>query len=305
MTDREIVELLERTGHLKYPFGKRQEATETSTLAIRHPAVERAIASYQEFMIETLDPLSLTAHSRPARCDGGIGPATRELMAQPRCGCPDYGKDVQPAVGTGSWKSCHGIGDFHAATVYIDESGMPSFLKPYFDEVWNRIVATYEAIGLRFIRVYDKDEANIVWSWVRRLNGAIGLAIVGRGQSCGSQIWCKFLATWQPTDIVAGCAELGNHELGHNAGLQHTRGGIMNPSIIRGLPATWKGDPSEPILKRYYGGEPIDPTPPLPPDVDEIGLGEWYRDGVKTGRFFEVFQEDGAFKVLPRAKVPT
>ena len=43
----------------------------------------------------------------------------------------------------------------------------------------------------------------------------------------------------------------------------------MNPSIISGEfgPTEWRGDPSEPILTRYYGGEPIDqPDPPDPPD---------------------------------------
>ena len=256
MTDRETIELLRWTGHLEYPFGLQQYIPDTPGESFNSQIVEKAIASYQDFMVENLDPLALLHHSRPLRCDGHLGPATRELMKQDRCGCPDYGPDVEPAVGTGSWKHCHQIGDFHAATVHVNPEGMPSFLKPKFDEVWARNVAAYDELGLRWIRT-EESGANIEFSFVPRSNGWIGLAIVGQGQSCGSGIWCKYLARYQPSNIVREWATLVMHELGHNAGLWHTRGGVMNPGIINGLPASWKNDPSESILKRYYGGEPI------------------------------------------------
>ncbi len=277
MTDREIIELLKWTGHLEWPFGKLQAVPIEGAMPITvtTAAVERAIASYQDFMVENLDPLALLHHSRPLRCDGYVGPATRQLMEQDRCGCPDYGPDVQPAEGTGSWKRCHEIGNFHAATVFIDESGMPSFLKPKFDEVWKRNVAAYDELGLRWIRTED-DDANIIFSFVLRSNGWIGLAIVGQGQSCGSKIWCKYLARYQPSNVVREWTSLVMHELGHNAGLQHTRGGHMNAGILNGLPASWKGDPSESILKRYYGGEPI----PGGPDKKEY----WTRQILKSNR---------------------
>lgn len=262
MTNREIIELLERTGHLEYPFGEKRELPGTSfaDFGLDDSVLEKAIASYQDFMVQNLDPLVLHHHSRPFRASTGIGPATRQLMEQPRCGCPDYGPEVQPAVGTGSWKRCHDIGDFHAATVKVHESGMPSFLKPKFDEVWARNVAAYDDLGLHWIRT-EKSSANIDFSFVSRSNGWIGLAIVGRGQSCGSQIWCRYLSRYQPSNVVREWATLVMHELGHNAGLQHTRGGVMNPGIINGLPASWKNDPAESILKRYYGGEPIKSDP--------------------------------------------
>jgi hypothetical protein len=65
------------------------------------------------------------------------------------------------------------------------------------------------------------------------------------------------------------------HELGHNAGLDHSRGGVMNPSIVSGLAPSWAGDPSEPILNRYYGGEPIE-QPPVP------GPEYWTHQGFKS-----------------------
>lgn len=57
-------------------------------------------------------------------------------------------------------------------------------------------------------------------------------------------------------------------------GMSHSRGGIMNPSITSGVftKSAWRGDPSESILKRWFGGVPVDlggnpdPTPePTPP----------------------------------------
>lgn len=304
ITDQQIIELLKWTGHLEYPLGRRTtwsraQSAPINQLSITHPSVRCAIASYQDFLIASLEPLTLLHHSRPCRCDGVIGPATRELMNQPRCGCPDYGPDVQPAVGTGSWKRCHGIGDFHSATVYINGNGMPPFLQTKFDEIWALNVAAYDALGLRWNRTLDNRGANIEFSFVQRSNGWIGLAIVGQNQSCGSQIWCKYLATYRPSNVVREWATLVMHELGHNAGLQHTRGGVMNPGIINGLPATWKGDPAESILKRYYGGEPIDPPKPPPPPpppspLERSGIMEWFEEDISVGKF----------DVIPRAEVP-
>ncbi len=288
MTDHEIIDILKWTGHLHNPFGGGPQRvlpdvfdmSEDNPAPLAHPVVVSGLASYQDFMCQCLDPLCMKYHSRPLRDYGQIGPATRELMALPRCGCPDYGKDVQPATGSGSWKSCHGIGDFHAATVYVDESGMPSFLKPLWDEIWGRAAAAFADIGLRVTRTTDKAKANIFLSFVRRSNGWIGLAIVGQGQSCGSQIWCRFLSTYKPKNIVREWTTLIMHELGHNAGLIHSRGrGVMNPSIIHGLAASWKGDPSLPVLQRKYGGKPI----PGGPDKREWWIGrEWLSDRGQT-----------------------
>ena len=273
MTDREIVDLLQDTGHLEWPFGKQQRIPEEVykfdvRRPLRHPAIERATASYQDFMCQCLDPLCMKWHSRPARCDGDIGEATRELMELPRCGCVDYGKDVQPALGKGSWAGCHGIKDFHSASVYVNMTEIPGFLEPHWDEIWARVVASYEDIGLQFRRTSVLNP-NIAMSFVERSRGWIGLAVVGQNESCSSQIWCKFLKTYKPSNIINEWTTLIMHELGHNAGLQHTRGGVMAPSIVHGLPASWKGDPSRPVLARYYGGEPI----PGDPDVKKLWVG--------------------------------
>ncbi len=281
MTDREIIDLLERTGHLEWPFGKHQRIPEEVRdldvqRPLRHPAIAAAIGSYQDFLCECLDPLCLKHHSRPARRDHQIGPATIELMGLPRCGCHDYGPDVAAMTGSGSWKGCHDVGDYHAATIYVDIDTLPDFLEPHWETIVKRVVAAFEDVGLRFTFTLDRDLANIVMSFVKRSNGWIGLAIVGSGQSCGSQIWCRFLSTYQPRDILGNWVILLLHELMHNCGGRHTRGGIMKPVLTPGLAASWRGDPSEPILRRMFGGVPI----PSGPDFGEY----WISHSMRSNR---------------------
>jgi hypothetical protein len=113
---------------------------------------------------------------------------------------------------------------------------------------------------------------NSEMSFVSSSSGWIGLAIVGQGETCGSKIWCKFLSTYRggqdTASIVAQWTTLVKHELGHNCGRGHTSGGVMNPSIINGLPTDWvANDPSTNWLKGQFGGVPvpIPGTPPPPP----------------------------------------
>ncbi len=286
MTDQEIIQLLFDTGHLNHPFGERSGLAAPKAAVegpLNHPRIERALASYQDFMAECLDPLCIKHHGRSLRDKGIIGPATRELLELPRCGCPDYGEEVRPAnvqaaIGSGSWARCHGVGEFHAAKAFIDDRYMPSFLKPVWDEVWDKSAAAYAEIGLLWTRTEDRGEANTIIEFERGRKGWIGLAIVGQNESCSSTIWAHFLASYNPSETVAMWTELVLHELGHNASLQHSRGGIMNPSIMRGLDPTWVGDPSESILRRLYGGKPVGvpepptPEPPVPPTPGDLRI---------------------------------
>lgn len=283
MTDSEILALLKLTGHLDCPYGSTHEDVTFEAphlVSLTHPLVKSAIASYQEFNALALEPLCMCEHGRRANPDGEIGPATRELFKGRICGCSDYGAKVSPVVGIGSWKECHGIGDYHAATVYVHVADMPSFLRPVFDEIWDRVVRSYEDIGLRWIRTFERN-ANIDFQFVNRGAGWIGLAQVGHQQSCGSALWCRYVSGWQPSNVVAAWTELIQHELGHNCGLQHSRGGKMNASLIIGGDPSWDGDPSKIILERLYGGVPIpgDEPPPGPPGDDPRTISGIAKDG--------------------------
>lgn len=283
-TDEEIYEFLKATGHLEYPNGKKQDVpTGPFSQAIKTAAGMAAIASFQEMEAEKLERACLKHHKEPAHFDGVIGPATIEVMGLPRCGHPDYGPDVEAAVGNGgSWVGCHDIGDAHCATIYVDESGIPSFLEPVYSSVLERIQAAYDDIGLRYTWVESPSEANITVEFVRSAPGWIGLAIVGQREACTSKIWAKFLGTYKPANVLNEWTTLMLHEHGHNAGLSHSRGGIMNPSIVEGLAPTWRGDPSEPLLVRMYGGEPVG-------GGGGDGQELWTHSGIKSNKGREVW----------------
>lgn len=269
MKNSEIIKLLDDTGHIEFPFGKQRTETfhaghELTALQLTDSVIAEGIASYQDFNVLHLEPLCMAQHKRPARCDGEIGPATHELFGIERCGYPDYGKSVLPATGNGSWKNCHKIGDFHAATVKVHKKGISSALDPVYEQIWVQVAAAFDAMGLRLIRTED-DDANIDAYFETGRTGWIGLAQVAHDLACKSKLWCKYSSRYLPTNLVKAWVILLLHELFHNCGGQHTRNGIMSPYIITSLEPTWIGDPSEPIIRRMFGGEPIDPTPPPTP----------------------------------------
>lgn len=279
-TAAQIIGVLEQTGHLRFPFGV--PATVPAVGApdyptdLTDPLVVHAVQSYQSFMAPAIEPLIAKHYPERASAsvvvDGQVGPAMQELFAAPRCEYPDHGPILPAAaIGSGSWKSCHGIGDFHSASVKIDRTNLPSFLAPLFDEVLRRVTMAYDAVGLRFW--FDgRSPVQTELSFVKSSDGWIGLAIVpGNALSCNANpIWLRLLATYKGGNsseaIITQWTSLVKHELGHNCGLGHSSGGVMNPSIINGLPTSWAGDPSEPLLKSRFGGVPVSgvPTPPTP-----------------------------------------
>lgn len=283
-TAAQIISILENTGHLRFPFGVPETVPAVGApdypTSLQDPLVVHAVQSYQSFMSPALEPLVAKHHPERASAsvsvDGVVGPATDELFSLPRCEYPDHGLVQMAAIGSGSWKSCHGIGQFHAASVKIDRTNLPGFLAPLWDEVLRRVTSAYDEMGLRFW--FDgRSPVQTELSFVKNSDGWIGLAIVpGNALSCNSNpIWLRFLATYRGGNsdeaIITQWTSLVKHELGHNCGLGHSSGGVMNPSIINGLPTSWKGDPSEPLLKSRFGGVPVSgvPTPPLPPPTGE------------------------------------
>lgn len=262
-------------------------ASDAEPRSFKDVTLTSAIAKYQRFDANVQNLKEATGEALLP--DGKIGPATAYAMAMPRCSCPD--NEVGAALGTGGWKGCHGLNDGHKMIVRINHSRMPDFLKPYWVEIHRRKQRAWAEIGLLVIYT-DEDGKDIITGErvtgtvnsehsFERGSGWIGLAIVGNGsnQRCSSKIWAKFDIRYQPRDILSEWTILGLHEEGHNAGLEHTRGRIMNPSIVNGLKPTWKGDPSESLLSRWFGGEPVDvpdgePPEPDPPDGDTPRIGE-------------------------------
>jgi len=290
------------------------QAKDLSKLTGKEPVVKEALRSLMKAESFVYGWACEQIYKRPAKSgdfDGEIGPAMSSLLQVERCSVPDIAppKGVEfafedgllqqvaekmqqdnplQAVGPGNWPECHGIGDFHCASVRIQTKGCPDFLKPHLKQVLTNVQRAYAEIGLLFIFT-DENKVdlltgkpwasgiNIEFSWVTSSSGWIGLAIVGTGEGCSSNIWCRYLATYRggstPEAIIAQWTSLVKHELGHNCGLGHSNGGVMNPSIVNNLPLLWVvSDPSTPKLKSKYGGVrvPFDgPAPGPEPGPDD------------------------------------
>ena len=201
------------------------------------------------------------------------------------------------AIASGGWPNCHGVNGIHCMAIRVNLAG----INPKYAHLWTKIMRNVQKanceIGLfiRFIGMDGKDlltgepwtsNINSELSFVQSSTGWIGLAIVGQNEGCSSKIWLKLLATY-----VGGTADLIieqqitallQHELGHNMGLGHSNGGIMNPSITQGNPVgQWpSNDPSRPRLVSLFsgvpvpipGGGPLPPGPPGPPNTIEKQL---------------------------------
>jgi hypothetical protein len=272
MHDTDIIQLLWDTGHFRNPDRMTDvQEDDLKDLTLDDPVVKEAVASYQEFFKDEYEGFGKLTMQRSVQVDGVIGPATMELFSMERCGCPDFETTAQ-ATGSGSWPSgCHSeFPSNHAVTVSVDKRRMPRFLNDSFESIWDRVVECYADIGMALIRKDGATRPNIEFYWTNLPGSTIGLAIVPNGPGCRSAIWCRYDVGYNPRDTFNQWARLIAHEIGHNMSLRHTRGGVMNPSILRGefTSTAWRGDPSERILSRYFGGEPIGgPAPPPPPPV--------------------------------------
>lgn len=300
------------TGHFWSPDNLNGVNIKQEDLALLRPddpVVVAAMISMSKMDASRYTKFVLDQHGRAPQFDGVIGPAISAMVSEVngRCPIPDYAPpqgvvfafddpDLQkvvermqhdatlPAFGSGNWKGCHNVGEFHSASISVDTSGLPAFLSPVFLSVLKNVQKAYAAVGLlfRFIRAGSdmltgeafNGSINSDMSFVPNSSGWIGLAIVGQGETCGSKIWCKFLSTYKggsdPTAIITQWTSLIKHELGHNCGRSHTNGGVMNPSIVNNLPTEWvDSDPSTAWLKGQFGGVPVPipgsgPTPPIP-----------------------------------------
>ena len=188
------------------------------------------------------------------------------LFSIDRCGRPDF-----EAVGSGSWpKGCNPDNPaVHSVLYYVNDSRMPLYLKDSFEESWDLMRKAYADVGLEVRRSSSSSNYNSLVTFERG-RGWIGLAIVGRGQTCRTRMWAKFDTSYGSSfsrvRLVNQWAFLLAHELGHNCGMSHTRGGIMNASLINGtfhLDQWRRSDPALPILTRYYDGNPIVEDAPI------------------------------------------
>jgi hypothetical protein len=292
MKAREYLEFLWRSGHFWRPGSECNNITydELDTLAkeLDNHLVKDATQVFQQ-SDQNFDYFSLDEHFRATIPDGDIGPVTKLMSEMPRCAMPDWtppeGVELgvndpelaaavdsmrKFATGSGSWPvpGCDPERtDIHSVRVNINTSGASSHQKSLLSEILKRVEACEAQMGQRVRHVLDGDASKAEHD-VRFQNipgGTIGFAYFPQPDTCNQTVQCRIDNTYN-TDVVM-LAGLFVHEYkGHSDGLQHTRGGIMNPSILRHERLSWIGDPHESTKRRYFGGEPIDVTPtPVPP----------------------------------------
>lgn len=270
----------------------------------------------------------LQAHHGPGRelLDDTWGPATEHLLQLTRCPVPDvvppawaleadvptWRRDIwdsmrRAATGSGSWPvpgCAPGHQHEHSIRINLDTSGAAAHWKRDLPHVIEDSVACYGEMGLRVIYVLDGNprEAEIEKQFQRIPGGVIGWNEFPQPGTCNQTISGRLDNDYTASSHMKAVLEV--HETGHGVGLQHTRGGIMNPSILMIDPLTWKGDPHERTMARYFGGEPvadIDEPPREPIPAGSIS-GTITHDG-RQGTFSAPIHWDDDVDSIPGIRV--
>lgn len=242
-------------------------------------------------------------HRRELAADGDVGPATLEVMAFPRCAMPDHAPppgarfayddpELQAAVesyqqfadeykgGSGSWpKGCDPqVPNYHSARANVQMGGASAHQKSTWAECSKMVEDCLGEMGhsIRHILEGDLKECEHDVRFQSIAGSTIGFAYFPTPNTCAQVVNARIDNGFNPRSSIL--AELYVHEYqGHSIGLQHTRGGIMNPSIGSPQnPPSFKGDTSEATVRRYFGGVAIPKTPTTPTDpTDPIPGDPW------------------------------
>ena len=298
MDNHEVLRRCWKYGHF-WPHAPDLTLNEALQLDLDHPLTRAALERWRE--ADGNYALLLQAeHGRWTANDDTWGPATEKLVGLARCPVPDHippqGADfsgLEPwereiyesyqawdreyaRTGVGSWPhpGCTpGSEDVHSIRINIDLSNASSHWKRNWPEVARLVALGYADMGLRITYVFDGDPAKseISKRHERIPGGVIGWNYFPQPGTCAQTI--KGMLDNDYTASVQMLAMLEKHETGHGCGLRHIAGSnsTMNPSILRLNPQSWRGDPHERTLVRYFGGEtiPVDPGDPDDPDPND------------------------------------
>lgn len=286
----EIVKRLYDTGHFwnpAKPESNNVSPADLDTLTLDDKEAKQAVESFQE-MDENVSILALLYHSRRLEPDGEMGPATESVLQFNRCPMPDHppppnatfhydDPGLQAAVetmqefakmaaatGSGSWprQGCdpqhQGL---HSIRVLINPAEATTAVRAYLSDALAACHIAYADIGLH-VRYVTSGACEIQKRIMNIPGSVIGYNYFPTPNSC-RQITGQLDRSYNPGVRYFAALEL--HETGHGVGLEHTKGGIMNPSILNPpWPLTWRNTPSFNRLKQYFGGEPIIPVTPVP-----------------------------------------
>lgn len=299
---------------------------------LNHKGVKQAVQSIQELdaNYERLWEFHHGPKSEPAY-DGIVDEVTSALLAQPRCECPDYVKGNAPehidfvngelvyptahATGSGSWPvpGCDEKDperdQVHSVRVFIDDTRATSHQKSILPWCKQAMQVCCANVGLRVRFVGSKSLAELATYFGSISGSTIGYhEVYPLGQNtCNIRMDGKIDTNYNANRDMF--ARLLIHEmLGHGIGHQHTRGGIMNPSIMmtpndaNGFP-TWKdgasGNRGFERMVAWFGGEPVSITPnvpnptPQPPAPQPPLSSRIIAEGVDEGRTYQIVRVEG------------
>lgn len=235
------------------------------------------------------DTLVRAYHQREPEYDGGFGAATEALINLPRCPLPDnppppnarfhyddpdlqaavesmQAAAAQPAFVGSYWRGCDpqnpGV---HSLVIGIDVTRAPKNYLANQDKILEARRKCAAEIGVSVRYVINPSSMSGLQQYQVFSPGrgsVIGTNYFPQSNSCG-KIPNGFLnSNYDPSNWELH-ANLGVHEgEGHGFGFNHTRGGIMNASIVLVSPVSWKGDPGWSQVIRYYPGKPL--AAPIP-----------------------------------------
>ena len=283
----------------KYPDTHTVNEVDLKHLSLTDPRISQAVKSFQE-IDANYKIIGLANLGRESLPDGDFGPISNELMNLKRCGCPDYGLTARDESNYGGWPTpgCDltdpriiNKNEF-SIRVNLDTSRIPSRIKEYLNQALEACVECYRLIGIRLRYVLDgnPNESEISKKFESLGGSVIGWNEFPNSNTCNQTIDGRLDTGYTPSDWRY-FANLETHETGHGVGLEHTRGGIMNPSILLIWPLTFVGDPSYNAIKRMYPPATEIPKfgviPPPPPPVNKL-IGkisaDLFSDGTISGK---------------------
>lgn len=338
-----VVDWLWRYGHFRnpaYPNTHNVQRENLQQLSLADEVVQTAIKSIQELDLNAelkaraYHPHRIKADDPEADvliADGDLGPATLSMMNLDRCGEPDfvidYGDDVEFGTepGNGGWPNCAWGEEtppddiLHSVRWHINDTNATAYQKSTLDWCIDGVVRCSAEMGLA-VRVMRNthnsapepvSELSVVFE--RIPGGTIGYQYLPKPNTCKQHQPGRLDTGYNPSDRNLFLILMIHESAGHGANLGHSRGGIMNPSILNVTPS-WIGDPSEVFMTRMYTGVAIDwprskPGPGPEPEPGEGRLvfrpsdkgyrAEWYGDG----RLVQDGDHLGEFHLVPVPEV--
>lgn len=339
MDQSRLIQTLHRTGHFWTPNqsdGLNVTPDDLPKLTLKDKVVKHACASWQA-MDENFNLKAMEVHDRPIIPDGDVGPVTEYMLDLPRCPVPDWAppmgvvfpkysddhaqqaeyeavlRSMQAssqarAVGSGSFgvPGCDPLrrdrAKEHSIVVNANIANASSEVLAMFDEIVLLIRKWAAEFGLAVRYTKGPRNPTHFFEFLFLAGSTIGINYFPQGSTCNQVVYGKIDSGFRSSAV--GHANLWAHEqIGHGVGLNHTRGGYMNSSLIVINPFTIVGDPSERRLRDYFGGDrvPLDdepaPPPPPPPAIRPIPMGHLYADPHPGG--IAIRSENVGFTIQP------